>query len=401
MGKDPCNGLKSQTAEDAKLGELERLKRIMKPPTRNTIRTEQQRRKRALQSGISQEDFIRQKRKEKKRKRQEKRRREYEERTKNMTADELQQQAEQGKLRKQAEIKRLQDAMKNGQKVAIDLGYVKHCTEKDVKSIVKQFAYMQRPNRQHEKPFSIHLTSCNLLWREALKKTGGLNWKMHFHEKPVFEIFPVEQLVYLSPDAEHDLTEILPEKVYVIGGIVDRTVKKGLSLRRAKDYQVEVRRLPLSKIRLLGKNVLNIDTMIEVLLHFQTNKDWTQILRDYLPPRFLHPDELKHRTTPYFEPKKKNTKAKNRKAKKNTSQTKTTGRMSADPESTSKTEPIRSGIPKASTSSDATKAAVRSEPLVASIPRNEAKASLQPGASKPESSAASKTNADFRALLGL
>lgn len=311
-GEGPVDGLKALAEDSAFDDELERLKRTLQPPTRSTIRAELKRRNRAIASGISESDFKRQKRKETRRKRQEKRRKELEKRTKNMTPEELEQQAQKGKLRKQAEIKRLELALINGQRVAIDLGYVKHCTEKDMKGIVKQFAYIQRPNREHEKPFAIHVTSCNLLWREELKKHGGLSWKMHFHEKPFFEMFPLEKIVYLSPDAEQDLSDIQPEKVYVIGGIVDRTVKKGLSLSRAKEHKVEVRRLPLSKIRLLGKNVLNIDTMMKVLLHFQTSKDWVQVLRDYLPPRFLHPSELERRKTPYPKLSKRNRKPKSK-----------------------------------------------------------------------------------------
>jgi len=311
-GEGPVDSLKSQAEDASCKDELERLKRTLQPPTRNTIKAELKRRKRAIASGISESDFKRQKRKETRRKRQEKKRKELEKLTKNMTPKELEQQAQKGKLRKQAEIKRMELALKNGQRVAIDLGYVKHCTEKDMRGIVKQFAYMQRPNREHEMPFAFHVTSCNLLWREALNKHGGLNWKMHFHEKPIFEMFPREEIVYLSPDAEQELSDIQPEKVYVIGGIVDRTVKKGLSLNRAKEHEVEVRRLPLSKIRLLGKNVLNIDTMVQVLLHFQTSKDWVQVLRDYLPPRFLHPSELELRKTPYPKLTKRNRKTKSK-----------------------------------------------------------------------------------------
>ena len=37
-----------------------------------------------------------------------------------------------------------------------------------------------------------------------------------------FEAFPKEKLVYLTADAEETLQSFDPEKVYVIGGIVDR-----------------------------------------------------------------------------------------------------------------------------------------------------------------------------------
>jgi len=356
MGIDegPVDGLKTLAASSAHEDELERLKRTLQPPTRNTIRAELKRRNRAIASGISESDFKRQKRKETRRKRQEKRRKELEKLNKNMTPEELEHKAQKGKLRKQAEIKRIELALKNGQRVAIDLGYVKHCTEKDMKGIVKQFAYMQRPNREHEKPFAFHVTSCNLLWKEELKKHGGLSWKMHFHEKPIFEMFPLETIVYLSPDAEQELSDIQPEKVYVIGGIVDRTVKKGLSLSRAKEHKVEVRRLPLSKIRLLGKNVLNIDTMVQVLLHFQTNKDWVQVLRDYLPPRFLHPSELERRKTPYPKLTKRNRKAKSKATalKETSAQQRSTSASSFD-------------VSKSSLDLDSSKASDLSDPLKA------------------------------------
>lgn len=39
-------------------------------------------------------------------------------------------------------------------------------------------------------------------------------------------MFSQEELVYLSPDAEEVLETIDPAKVYVIGGLVDRSVSK-------------------------------------------------------------------------------------------------------------------------------------------------------------------------------
>ncbi|CAJ1334678.1 unnamed protein product, partial [Effrenium voratum] len=44
-----------------------------------------------------------------------------------------------------------------------------------------------------------------------------------------------DQLVILSPDAEEDLLEVLEEEVYVVGGIVDRSVKKMQSLAQARE----------------------------------------------------------------------------------------------------------------------------------------------------------------------
>lgn len=45
-------------------------------------------------------------------------------------------------------------------------------------------------------------------------------------EKSPEDLFQPEDIIYLSPDSENVLTSLDPRKIYVIGGIVDGTVKK-------------------------------------------------------------------------------------------------------------------------------------------------------------------------------
>lgn len=45
-------------------------------------------------------------------------------------------------------------------------------------------------------------------------------------EKSPEDLFEPDSLIYLSPDSENILTSLDKSKVYVIGGIVDGTVKK-------------------------------------------------------------------------------------------------------------------------------------------------------------------------------
>ena len=45
-------------------------------------------------------------------------------------------------------------------------------------------------------------------------------------EPNVLQIFDSDDLIYLSPDADNYLTEMDMDKVYVIGGLVDDSVKK-------------------------------------------------------------------------------------------------------------------------------------------------------------------------------
>ena len=44
-----------------------------------------------------------------------------------------------------------------------------------------------------------------------------------------------ERLVYLTADSENNITELDPQDVYIIGGIVDRNRYPNLTLNRAKE----------------------------------------------------------------------------------------------------------------------------------------------------------------------
>ena len=65
------------------------------------------------------------------------------------------------------------------------------------------------------------------------------------------DLFKKESIVYLSPDAEETIDTVDPEKTYVIGGIVDRVVEKGIpryaSLEASQVDRVKALRLPLDE----------------------------------------------------------------------------------------------------------------------------------------------------------
>lgn len=66
-------------------------------------------------------------------------------------------------------------------------------------------------------------------------------------ELDYLDIFPREQLVYLSPDAPLTLTEYDPEKVYIVAALADELPRPRLTLRRATADGIETRRLPVEK----------------------------------------------------------------------------------------------------------------------------------------------------------
>ena len=49
---------------------------------------------------------------------------------------------------------------------------------------------------------------------------------MTFHEENIESVFKKEEMIYFSPDADEDIESIDPSKVYIIGGLVDRSIAK-------------------------------------------------------------------------------------------------------------------------------------------------------------------------------
>ena len=64
---------------------------------------------------------------------------------------------------------------------------------------------------------------------------------MTFHEESIEKVFSPEEMIYFSPDATEEIETIDPSKVYIIGGLVDR------SIVRAQELGVHAVKLPLLK----------------------------------------------------------------------------------------------------------------------------------------------------------
>jgi len=84
--------------------------------------------------------------------------------------------------------------------------------------------------------------------------------------------------VYLSPDATVELEvdgPSLPSYI-VVGGLVDRTVTPGRSLRMAQNAELNARQLPLSGLsleELESTEALNIDTVCEMCAGWRIEVD--------------------------------------------------------------------------------------------------------------------------------
>ena len=75
-------------------------------------------------------------------------------------------------------------------------------------------------------------------------------------------------------------------QIYVIGGIVDRSVQKSRTLNCAYLQNIKAMRLPLKEY--LPNNIshiLNIDTIVSTMCTFERTKDWIKTFEETIPRR--------------------------------------------------------------------------------------------------------------------
>merc|ERR1711953_110623 len=70
----------------------------------------------------------------------------------------------------------------------------------------------------------------------AFEAIGFRKWLIHVHADSCWTVFDAKKLVILTPDADEDLEDVDEDSIYVIGGIVDRTVRKGQSRTQAEEH---------------------------------------------------------------------------------------------------------------------------------------------------------------------
>ncbi|KAH7649075.1 hypothetical protein FG379_001664 [Cryptosporidium bovis] len=120
----------------------------------------------------------------------------------------------------------------------------------------------------------------------GVQKYSMNKWLMELHEKPFWEVFPLGKIVVLSPDSTEELEEFEPDKVYVIGGLVDRTVTKNESLNQALEKKCICKRLPVKSLISDRANcILNVNTVVEILVNKYHNNDWKTAISQALPTR--------------------------------------------------------------------------------------------------------------------
>jgi len=115
-------------------------------------------------------------------------------------------------------------------------------------------------------------------------KTSVSDFYLHITEKSYIDLFPAQNLVYLSPDSRTDLTEYRDDDIMILGALIGKD-SSNHTLTRAKQAGIRHARLPMRKV--LGfTSSLNIDACVPILNDFRNTKDWFYSFR-WIPPRYI------------------------------------------------------------------------------------------------------------------
>nr|XP_020735668.1 tRNA methyltransferase 10 homolog B isoform X2 [Odocoileus virginianus texanus] len=146
---------------------------------------------------------------------------------------------------------RLLEAKHSGPRLCIDLSMTNHMSKKELSRLAGQIRRLYGSNKKAERPFWICLTGFTTdspLYEECLRMNDGFSsYLLDITEEDCFSLFPLETLVYLTPDSEHALANVDVDKVYILGGLVDESIQKKVTLQKAQEHSVKTARLPIQE----------------------------------------------------------------------------------------------------------------------------------------------------------
>lgn len=255
-------------------------------------------------------DQRRVKRREKSTEKRRRKREELEEAKQAGTADEL-------LKTREAERKRVQNSILLPVTFVIDCSYDDLMLDKERKSLSSQITRSYSDNSRA--PFRSHLvvSSFEKLLKERFDTTLEKNyqhWKgirfmqedyVHTAEKAkewmqsekggqmagVFtdkgDAKPEDgEVVYLSSESPHTLTELKPYSTYIIGGLVDKNRHKGVCYKSAVGNGVKTARLPIGDyIQMDSRQVLTTNHVVEIMVRWLELGDWGKAFMQVLPQR--------------------------------------------------------------------------------------------------------------------
>jgi tRNA (guanine9-N1)-methyltransferase len=199
-------------------------------------------------------------------------------------------------------------------RIFINCSFCDTMAGKEITSLVKQiqlsYAALRKSVLFDKGPRAqINVTSVepDSEFSKKLKEQNSEKWHVNFYKENYWDILNSEnarptKVVVLCPDATEVLEAVDLDSVYILGGLVDRTVQSKISYNQTSQlvlseknsenkFSLKICRLPIREhISCPKSTVLNINTVIEILLKMLIpGADWSEVLKKCVPKRKQEP----------------------------------------------------------------------------------------------------------------
>ena len=224
-------------------------------------------------------------------------------------------------------IKRIQEwqqkmmpKIQQSHQICIDCSYESYMTPKEINSLAIQIRYCYSSNKRSTHPCQLTATSIgcneisnndtntnddtsngnkgkeqiNCMTLNHLRKVNGFDEWSNYAFQVTSDSFDqyfqgkIQNVVYLTSDSENTITTLENDKIYVIGGIVDRNRYKQLTYHRATSLGIATAKLPMDEhlATMPSTRVLTTNHVFDLLIKYnEHNKCWKKALEDVLPIR--------------------------------------------------------------------------------------------------------------------
>lgn len=187
---------------------------------------------------------------------------------------------------------RMQEALQTGQRILVDLEFSHLMTDTEMRSMAQQVAYCYGANTRARTPAHLIFSGLQGPMLECLHRqvTGLDSWQVTMTDRSYMDYFAsnssTDQLVYLSADSPHELHSLDRDKIYIVGGLVDRNRYKGVCYDKAVGQGIATARLPIGEyVRLASSQVMCTNHVVEILLRWLELKDWEAAFHAVIPTR--------------------------------------------------------------------------------------------------------------------
>ncbi|XP_072165516.1 tRNA methyltransferase 10 homolog A-like [Diadema setosum] len=184
--------------------------------------------------------------------------------------------------------KKMSDPEASDIRVAIDCAYDDLMSESDIKKLIKQIQRCYAENRKSAKPLQFYLSSLNNKTRDYMSTLvqGYKNWDVHLKSDDPEGAFGADSIVYLAAESPNVLQQLHPDKVYIIGGLVDHNHHKGVCFEKVRERGWNHAQLPIGDyVKLKSRKVLAVNHVYEIILAYVQVGNWADAFNQVLPNR--------------------------------------------------------------------------------------------------------------------